>query len=248
MNCQRITRTLTALLTAALLAGCSRLQSTPLVPQGWIAAPPPVMVGSALTAPPVQDTTVMPPKVEVAPGANCVNPMFIPVVPGMNQDLVWEQIVDIVDNYFRIEREQRVQLIGGVVTEGRIDTFPQVGATWLEPHLPDSDGLENRFESTYQTIRRRAIVRVIPAQGGYMIDIAVHKELEDLPRPEHATAGAATFRHDSSLPSRLGEDVLRTKFSKSWLPQGRDIGIEQLMLCEIQASVTGTGGVMAPSR
>jgi hypothetical protein len=226
-------RSVYALLAAALLLGCHR----------WHAQP----VGPTLMAPPVHDTTVIPPKINLPPGAACINPMFIPTA-NLNQDLVWEQIVDVVDNYFRIERENRVQLVGNVVTEGRLDTFPQVGATWLEPHLPDSDGIENRWESTYQTIRRRAVVRVIPERGGYLIDIAVYKELEDLPRPEHATAGASTFRHDSSMPSRLSEDVLRTRFSKSWLPLGRDIGIEQLMLCEIQATVTGTGGVMAPSQ
>ena len=228
-------RPIMLLVVAALLFGCRRWHG-----------PPPAQVGPAMLAPPVHDTTVIPPKLDLPPDAACINPMFIPTAT-LNQDLVWEQIVDVVDNYFRIERENRVQLVGNVVTEGRIDTFPQVGATWLEPHLPDSDGIENRWQSTYQTIRRRAVVRVIPERGGYMIDVAVYKELEDLPRPEHATAGAATFRHDSSLPSRLSEDVLRTRFSKSWIPLGRDVGIEQLMLCQIQLAVTGTGGVMAPS-
>jgi len=240
------TRSVYALVGAALLCGCQRMQTpSTLVPQGWFASPPPVPVGPAIVAPPVQDVTVMPPTVHIESGASCINPLFIPTA-SLNQDLVWEQIVDIVDNYFRIERENRVQLVGSVVTEGRIDTFPQVGATWLEPHRPDSDGIDNRNESTYQTIRRRAVVRVIPAQGGYNVDIAVHKELEDLPRPEHATAGSATFRHDSSLPSRLAENVLRTRFAKSWLPLGRDIAIEQLMLCEIQASVTGVPAIMVP--
>ena len=42
-------------------------------------------------------------------------------------------------------------------------------------------------------MRRRAVVRVIPAQGGHWVDVAVFKELEDVVKPEHATAGAATF-------------------------------------------------------
>ena len=224
------------LLGIVLLVGCRRWHGPPSAP-----------VASALVAPPVHDTTVIPPKIKPPPGATCINPMFLPTA-NLNQDLVWEQIIDVVDNYFRIERENRVQLVGNVMTEGRIDTFPQVGATWLEPHLPDSDGIENRWQSTYQTIRRRAVVRVIPERGGYLIDIAVYKELEDLPRPEHASAGAATFRHDSSLPSRLSEGVLRTRFSKSWIQMGRDVAIEQQMLCEIQYGVTGAGGVLVPSQ
>jgi len=126
-----------------------------------------------------------------------------------------------------------------VMTEGRIDTFPQIGATWLEPHRPDSVGRENRWESTLQTIRRRAVLRVIPEQGGYLVEVVVHKELEDLPRPEHSIASSSTFRHDNSLESRLSEGVLRTRLSKSWLPLGRDPAIEQQMLAEIRARVAG---------
>ncbi len=237
MNSRQKVRSIYALASIALLAGCQPIQTQSVViPQMLFAAPPPVPVGPALVAPPVQNTTVIQPNHPAMPGVVVGNPLFIPVT---NQDLAWEQIVDVVDDYFRIERENRVQLIGNVVTEGRIDTFPQVGATWLEPHRPDSVGYESRWQSTFQTIRRRAVLRVIPSQGGYLVDVAVYKELEDLPRPEHATAGAATFRHDSSLPSRLDENVRRTRFSELWLPQGRDPAVEQQILAEIQASTTG---------
>ena len=91
----------------------------------------------------------------VAPGpivTGVPNPVL---VPQSNRVLVWEQVVDVVDDYFRIERERRVRLVGNVLTEGLIDTFPQDGATWLEPHLGDTVGSFNRTESTLQTIRRR---------------------------------------------------------------------------------------------
>ncbi len=177
-------------------------------------------------------------------GPVVANPLYVPVT---HQDWAWEQITDVVDDYFRIERENRVQLVGNVLTEGRIDTFSQVGATIVEPHRPDSVGRYNRWESTFQTIRRRAVLRVIPAQGGYLVDIAVHKELEDLPRPEQATAGAATFRNDSSLPSRLGEEISRTRLASDWIPLGRDIAVEQQMLAEIQVRLVGNaGGVVLP--
>jgi len=168
------------------------------------------------------------------------NPIFIPV---SNQQWAWEQIIDVVDDYFRIERERQVQLVGNVLTEGRIDTFPQVGATILEPHRPDSVGRYNRWESTFQTIRRRATLRVIPEQSGYLVDIEVQKELEDLPRPEHATAGAASFRHDSSLPSRVGEVVSRTQLAAGWLPLGRDTAVEQQILAEIRDRLSPSAAV-----
>jgi erythromycin esterase-like protein len=152
-----------------------------------------------------------------------------------NHDLAWEQIVDIVDDYFRIERERPVQLVGQVMTEGRIDTYPQTGASILEPHLSDSVGWENRWESTFQTIRRQAVVRVIPDERGYLVDIAVHKELEDLPRPEHATAKSATFSGVGAIPSQRREVVSRTNFARQWVPLGRDTVLEQQMLDELAA-------------
>ena len=105
--------------------------------QPLFAPPQPIPMGDAVLAPPLQNNTIVQPQF-IAPGSSSINPLFVPV---SNQDWAWEQIVDVVDDYFRIERENRVQLVGNVVTEGRIDTFPQVGATWLEPHRPDSVGL-----------------------------------------------------------------------------------------------------------
>lgn len=225
------------LFTLCLAAGCQPIQTAPLAaPSLLFPAPQAVPLGPATLAPPLQNNTILPPPGTAAIGTVSANPLYLPVT---NQDWAWEQIVDVVDDYFRIERENRVQLIGNVITEGRIDTFPQVGATWLEPHRPDSVGRTNRWESTLQTIRRRAVLRVIPEQGGYLVEAVVYKELEDLPRPEHSTAGAAAFRHDSSLASRLSEGVLKTRFSKHWLPLGRDPAVEQQMLAEIRARVVG---------
>ncbi len=218
------------LLLAALSLGCQQWQGL-LVP-----VPVENSFPAQQTGAPLQQATILGPKGAPAPGTVTANPLFVPVG---NQDLAWEQIVDVVDDYFRVQQESRVQTVGSVVTEGRIDTFPQVGATWLEPHLPDSDGWDNRWESTFQTIRRQAVLRVIPQQGGYLIDAVVNKELEDLPRPENSTAGAASFRHDNSLPSRLNESVSRTRFSKNWIPLGRDFLIEQQLLAEIRARVAG---------
>jgi len=217
------------LFTLAAMAGCQPIQTAPV-------ATPPLLFAAPQPVAPLQNSTLLQPFGGAAPVAVSANPLYIPVT---NQDWAWEQIVDVIDNYFRVERENRVQLIGNVMTEGRIDTFPQIGATWLEPHRPDSVGAENRWESTLQTIRRRAVLRVIPEQGGYLVDVAVIKELEDLPRPEHSTTSALAFRHDNSLESRLSEDVLRTRLSKSWLPLGRDLAIEQQILAEIQARVAG---------
>ncbi len=105
------------------------------------------------------------------------NPLLIPLA---DPQMVWEGVVDVVDDYFKIEREEPVRLFGDTLTEGRLDTFHEVGTTWLEPWRYDSaDGYE-RLESTLQSIRRRAQVRVIPAQVGDQRDgfLAVEGEVE----------------------------------------------------------------------
>ena len=133
----------------------------------------------------------------------------------------------------------------------QLHLHPGVGhaaqATWLEPHRHDSVGEFNRWESTFQTIRRRALVRVIPDAVGYEIEVIVEKELEDLPRPEHATAGSATFRTDGSLPSRRAQDVTRTSSSRRWIQLGRDPPLEQRMLAEIHARLCGITTPANPS-
>ena len=220
-----------ALLGIALAVGCQHWQGPAAIFPIGNSFP----AAQNLAVPLPQATFVQPPGRQVG-GVVSANPLFVPVA---NQDLAWEQIVDVVDDYFRVEREIRVQTVGNVITEGRIDTFPQVSATWLEPHRPDSVGWENRWESTFQTIRRRAVLKIIPAQGGYLVDAAIFKELEDLPRPENSTAGAATFRNDNSLPSRLDETVERTRLSGSWIPLGRDLMTEQQLLAEIRGHVAG---------
>src|SRR5262245_29533494 len=168
------------------------------------------------------------------------NPLFIPPV---DRELLWNQTVDSVDDYFRIEREDRVRSIGGVLTEGRIDTFPTIGSTMLEPWRRDSTPGYEKFHATLQSIRRRATVRVIPVEGGYLLDVVVQKELEDLDKPEHATAGGATLRHDGTLVRQEGAPG-RYSVTLGWIPIGRDITLEQRILADVSArlDVRGHGG------
>lgn len=164
------------------------------------------------------------------------NPIVVPVT---NDEVAWDQIADVVSDYFTIAREHRARREGEVWTEGRIETAPQDGATWLEPFRKDSVGSFNRWESTFQTIRRRAVVRVIPDAAGYLVEVIVEKELEDLPNPERATAGGAVFLNDDAISSRRLEEVPRTSSSPRWLQLGRDPLLEQRMLGDIQARLGG---------
>lgn len=159
------------------------------------------------------------------------NPMF---VPALEREFLWTQAVDAVDDYFRIEREERVRLIGGVLTEGRIDTFPITGSTVFEPWRKDSTPGYEKIHATLQSIRRRGTIRVIPTEGGYLLDVAVQKELEDLDKPEHATAGGATLRHDGTIVRQEGASG-RYSVTLGWIPLGRDVTLEQRILADLRA-------------
>ena len=166
-----------------------------------------------------------------APPPLLENPMF---VPALDREFLWSQTVDAVDDYFRIQREERVRLAGGILTEGRIDTNPATGSTLLEPWRTDSTPGYEKLHATLQSIRRRATVRVIPAVDGYLLDVNVLKELEDLDKPENATAGGATLRHDGSLVRQEGA-AGRYSVTLGWIPLGRDITLEQRILADLCA-------------
>ncbi len=219
-----------------------------MAPTAILTAPPAAPIHPLMQVAPggsVSPQFGLPPGPEIVGGL--MNPIAVPVA---DENLAWDQIADVVSDYFTIAREQRARRDGHALMEGFIETAPQDGATWLEPHRRDSVGSFNRWESTFQTIRRRAVVRVIPDAAGYLVEVIVEKELEDLPKPEHATAGAATFRNDSSLPSRRLEQVSRTRSAPRWIPLGRDPPLEQRMLAEIHARLSGIhtagGSVFAP--
>jgi len=234
------------------------MEMVPIMPLPESAGPRPgAVVGPTFGAPeqlPVPGTPVPPasPLSNIAPGGR-ISPQFgLPVppeempggappifVPAANDEYAWEQIADVVSDYFTISREQQVRRSGDAWSEGKLETRYQGGATWLEPFRKDSVGAFNRWESTFQTIRRRATVRVMPDPNGYVVEVIVEKELEDLPHPERSTAGVAAFPNDFSLPSGRSGDVSRTLSSPRWIQLGRDKPLEAKMLSDIHARLNG---------
>jgi hypothetical protein len=87
---------------------------------------------------------------------------------------------------------------------------------------------------------------VIPEPQSYLVEVQVYKELEFVPRPTYATAGAATLRHDNSEDRRteaepifgrsVGDDpqpVANAVLPLGWIPKGRDANLEQELLLRI---------------
>ncbi len=172
------------------------------------------------------------------------------VIPPIDAEVVWLKLVDAADDYFKVRSEQRVVFSNGVPTEGRIDTFPQTGATILEPWRGDSVGWNERLESTLQSIRRVGTLRMSPDPNGWRVEVVVDKELEFMPRPMRATTGGATFRNDDSLyrygspMPTLGQQVgdqprpvAAPTPNAGWIPLGRDPLLEQRILGKLLAKL-----------
>lgn len=199
----------------ALVAGCTNeivWQNPPAAAGGVWATPVPTVPPGVATSGPVFENPVL--------------------VPSADHEFVWECVADAVDDYFRIKDEQPVRLVGQVVTEGRLETFPEVSATIFEPWCGDSVGRRQRIESTLQSMRRYAILRVIPDAQGYWIEVSVYKELEDVDHPDYATAGEATFRSDATL-TRVVDSLRQQDINEGWIPKGRDPALEQKILAQI---------------
>jgi hypothetical protein len=149
------------------------------------------------------------------------NPIF---VNADHSDNTWERTVDVVHDYlFEIERENK---LGGV-----IETRYKTGANLFEPWHRDSIGIRNRSESTIQSIRRKAFLSITPVEGGYMVGVEAHKELEDVARVAKTT-DAATFR-DSSPLSWDSSPAVELATPSGWISKGRDELLEQSMLHSI---------------
>jgi hypothetical protein len=150
------------------------------------------------------------------------NPVF---VRSNNPEEAWERTVDVVHDYlFEIERENK---LGGVM-----ETRYKTGSSILEPWHRDSVGYDNRMESTLQSIRRKAYVSVTPVQGGYLVGVEAHKELEDVARAANLQ-GAATFLDDNILARDLNA-VVGQATPSGWVSKGRDEALEQSMLKSVQ--------------
>jgi hypothetical protein len=148
------------------------------------------------------------------------------VVPGSDFDAVWNKTVAVVDNYFDIASENRLSRT--------IVTQPKVGATLLEPWSGDSVSFTDRLESSLQTIRRFAIIKVDPAPtGGYLVKVEVRKELEDLVKPDRQAAGRAVFNNDFPV-NRVREIIGPVPVPAGWIPRGRDPNLEQAILAGVR--------------
>ena len=184
----------------------------------WTGALAALVCGCA-TGPLLDNPLRLPP----GPAGACEgNPVWVALGPEAYGDL-FERVLDaVLDDGFQIAYANRY--------DGTIDTFPQIAPGLEQPWKPGSPNLDERLLATLQTIRHRAVVKIQTAEdGGFWVDVKVFKELEDLPRPVRATAGAAAFRSDPTV-ERQFEVIDPTVVESNWIPKGRDTELEQVIL------------------
>jgi len=162
------------------------------------------------------------------------NPLDLPAAPDA---FVWSQVIDAVDDYFRIIRETPVQNADGFILDGRVETAYSIGASCFEPWRKDSTPGFERWQGTLQSIRRRAIVIVRPRGPGYTVEVVVQKDLEDVGRGVSSAQSSVGIRHDSSI-ERRGRLVEGTPETLGWIPLGRDSSLEQVILSDIFGRIT----------
>ena len=161
-------------------------------------------------------------KPQKSEGAEPANPIL---VRAQNDDACWEKTVDLLHDYFEIQKENRL--------DGVIETRPKVGASLLEPWHRDSAGLRNRLESTLQSIRRRAFVSVTSTSDGYLVGVEVFKEIEDVHHSGGNAAGSATFQENRPLHRDL-RTLVGASTPEGWVSLGRDTTLEQRILLDLQ--------------
>lgn len=152
------------------------------------------------------------------------NPLFVST---RNEDFLWERTVETLEDYqFPIRKENRLARF--------IETDYKVGANIFELWHGDSVGLANRLESTFQSIRRRVVVTIVPheQQAGYLVNVQAYKELEDLPGIAANSPGGATFLESRPLDRDLNL-VVGQSTPSGWMWAGRDYQLEQSILGQL---------------
>jgi hypothetical protein len=149
------------------------------------------------------------------------NPLYVPQGE-QAYARVFDKALDVLSDYWDVAYSSRY--------DGRIETAPAIAPGIEQPWKPGSPDLYQRLLAFCQTIRHRAVLVITTAEdGGYFLDLKVYKELADLPRPSRATAGDATFRIEDTVERQF--EVLEPEvFDFAWIPIGRDLQLEQVIL------------------
>ncbi len=163
----------------------------------------------------------------VVPGtcADEPNPVYLPPV---SYGHVFETLLSVLQDYdFEIAESNRYG--------GRIEAVPRVAPGLGQLFRPGSPDPYDRLLATFQSYRHRVTVVIQPASNrGHFVEVIVRKELEDLPKPIRATAGAAAIFRTENDVDRQFEVIDPTFFESTWIFKGRDVPLEQELIRRIK--------------
>lgn len=163
------------------------------------------------------------------------------IVTCCNPTVLWESLVTPVRKYFPIQKEDPCRQMGCIVSPGKLITGRTIGSSVFEPWKRDSVGIRQRWESTIQTISRKAVIDVAPQDfntNTYSIKVEVIKEIENNPHPDTSRTGQGNYflsdsRRTFTDPIVSPED----ETGLTWIEKGRDPLLEQRLLAEIEQSI-----------
>lgn len=179
-------------------------------------------------------TTLSIPSIPLGPQTRLANPINVNT---QDSEFLWNQIVDTVEDYFKIKSEQRPTRDDLQWFAGLMETYPEVGATYLEPWRKDALEGYQRWQSTLQTMRRTATIRVLPTNEGFSIAVEVIKEIEDVDRSQYSSEGSSAARHDGTVV-RVDRALAGQPITLGWIRQENDTDLEQRILREILGRVS----------
>ena len=196
--------------------------------RGWLAfvgAGAASLVGCA-AVPPVENPVLVRPHLN---GGTEENPIL--VVPGKptpeGYAVVYERVLEAVNDSFEI--------LPGPRYAGQIETKPRTASGYEQPWKYGSPDPRERLLATLQSLRHRAVVRIMPGErGGFKVYVEVYRELEDVASPGGAVRGTAVFRELPTVERRVDVTGLATPQARNWIPAGRDPAYEQVLLRKIQ--------------
>jgi hypothetical protein len=182
----------------------------------------------------IPTTTLSIPEIPLSKKTTFANPINVNT---QDTEFLWNEIVNTVDDYFQIKSEQRPTRDETQWFEGRLETFPQVSATYFEPWRKDALEGYQRWQSTLQTMRRTATLRVIPTKDGFSVGVEVIKELEDVDRSQYSSEGSAIARHDGTIV-RSDAALVGQPITLGWIRQENDTDLEQRLIREVLGRVS----------
>jgi hypothetical protein len=155
------------------------------------------------------------------------NPVYVP--------LSHEAYNLVFDNVLHVLNDTGFEILESNRYDGHIETLPRTAPGVEQFFKSGSPAISERVIATFQSYRQRASVKIMPAEsGGFFIQVVVLKELEDLPRTMRSLAGSAFFFASNNVDRQL-EQVDPTIFEAAWIPKGRDMYLEQDILCRLKA-------------